>query len=135
MRLHDCKGRAAAHEVAVVAAAGVVELQPALELGAQVGQANKVLAVEGRPVELLERGALEALTDRVVVRGPGRDAMLADVEVLKVAGERLASELRAVVSEDPGELDPDAGQALSDVVDEAGGVTGDLSPATRAPMA
>jgi hypothetical protein len=54
VRLHDRKGRAAAHEVAVVATSGVVVLQPALELGAQVGQATKVLAVEGRPVELLE---------------------------------------------------------------------------------
>jgi hypothetical protein len=80
----------------VVAAAGVVELQPALELGAQVGQASEVLAVERRSVELLERGALEAFADRVVVGRPGRDAMLADTEVLKVAGERLASELRAV---------------------------------------
>jgi len=53
VRLHDRKGRAAAHEVAAVGAAGVVVLQPAMELGAQVGQATKVL-VEGRPVELLE---------------------------------------------------------------------------------
>jgi hypothetical protein len=65
--LHDRHGRAALHEVAVVAAAGVVVLQPALELGIEVSQASEVLAVEGRPVELLERGALEALTDRVVV--------------------------------------------------------------------
>jgi hypothetical protein len=61
------KGRAAAQEVAVVATPGVVVLQPALELGAQVGQASEVLTVEGRPVELLERGSLEALADRVVV--------------------------------------------------------------------
>ena len=61
------KGRAAAHEVAVVAAAGVVGLEPALELGVEVGQASEVLAVEGRPVELLERGPLEAFADRVVV--------------------------------------------------------------------
>jgi len=52
----------------VVAAAGVVVLQPALELGVAVGQASKVLAVEGGPVELLEDGALEAFADRVVVR-------------------------------------------------------------------
>src|SRR5918994_7539327 len=42
--LHDRKGRAAAHEVAMVAAAGVVGLQPALELGVEVGQASEVLA-------------------------------------------------------------------------------------------
>lgn len=68
MRLHDRKGRAAAHEVAVIAAAGVVVPQPALKLGAQVGQAGEVLTVERGPVELLERGALEAFTDGVVVR-------------------------------------------------------------------
>jgi hypothetical protein len=67
VRLHDRKGRAATHEVAVVAAAGVVVLQPTLELGAQVGQASEVLAVEGGPVELLQGGALEAFADRVVV--------------------------------------------------------------------
>jgi hypothetical protein len=132
--LHDRKGRAAAHEVAVVATPGVVVLQPALELGVEVGQASEVLAVEGGPVELLERGALEAFADRVVVGGAGRDAMVADTETGKVAGERLGGELRAVVSEDPGELDPDAGQPRSDVVDEAGGVTGRLVPATRAPI-
>ena len=49
----------------MVAAPSVVGLEPALELGIKVGQAGEVLAVEGRPVELLERGALEALADRV----------------------------------------------------------------------
>jgi hypothetical protein len=92
--LHDRKGRAAAHEVAVVAAAGVVVLEPALELGAQVGQASQVLAVEGGPVELLERGALEAFTDRVVVRRAGRDAVVVDAEVLEVVGEPCAGLLR-----------------------------------------
>ena len=57
MRLHDRKGRTAAQEVAVVAAPSVVGLEPALELGIKVGQAGEVLAVEGRPVELLEGGA------------------------------------------------------------------------------
>ena len=97
MGLHDRKGRAAAHEVAVVAAASVVGLEPALELGVEVGQASEVLAVEGRPVELLERGPLEALADRVVVGRAGRDAVLADAELLEVAGERRAGELRAIV--------------------------------------
>jgi hypothetical protein len=67
VRLHDRKGRAAAHEVAVVATPGVVGLQPAPELGVEVSQASEVLTVEGWPVELLERRALEALADRVVV--------------------------------------------------------------------
>ena len=67
MRLHDRKGRAAGHEVAVVGAAGVGVLQPALELGVEVGQASEVLAVEGGPVELLQGGPLEAFADRVMV--------------------------------------------------------------------
>jgi hypothetical protein len=54
--------------------------------------------------------------------------VLADAELLEVAGERLAGELRAVVGEDSGELGPDAGQARGDVVDEAGGVPGRLVP-------
>jgi hypothetical protein len=54
VRLHDRKGRAAAHEVAVVGAAGVGVLEPALELGVEVGQASEVLAVEGGPGELLQ---------------------------------------------------------------------------------
>src|SRR5215217_591045 len=98
MRLHDGQGRAAAHEVAVVAAAGVVGLQPALELGVEVGQASEVLAVERRPVELLERGALEAFADRVVVGRAGCDAMLANAELLEMAGEPMTGDLLTVVS-------------------------------------
>jgi hypothetical protein len=125
--LHDRKGRAAVHEVAVVAAAGVVDLEPALELGVEVGQASEVLAVEGGPVELLEGGALEALADSVVVGRAGRDATMADLQVLK-AGEATTGELGAVVGEDPGKLDPGAIQALGDMVDEGRGVPGRLVP-------
>jgi hypothetical protein len=82
-----------------------------------------VLTVEGRPIELLERGPLKAFTDGVVVGRAGRDAVLTDAEVLKVAGERLAGELRAVVGQDPGELGADTGQPLGEVVDEAGRIT------------
>jgi hypothetical protein len=94
--LHDGQGRAAAHEVAVVATPGVVVLQPALELGVEVGQASEVLAVEGGPVELLEGGPLETLADGVVVGRAGRDATVADTEILEVAGEPMAGELWAV---------------------------------------
>ena len=45
-----------------------------------------------------------------------------------MTGEGLAGELRAVVGQDRAKLDPDAGQALGDVVDEAGGVPGRLVP-------
>jgi hypothetical protein len=80
----------------VVAAAGVVVLEPALELGVEVGQASEVLAVEGGPGELLERGPLEAFADRVVVGRAGWDAMVVDAEMGKVASERLGGELGAV---------------------------------------
>jgi hypothetical protein len=66
---------------------------------------------------------LEAFTDGVVVGRAGWDAMVADLEVYEVAGERLAGELGAVVGQHPGELGADAGQPLSDVVDEAGRIT------------
>jgi hypothetical protein len=52
--------------------------------------------------------------------------VVADAEMSKVAGERLGGELGAVVGQHPGELDPDAGQPRSHVVDEADGVTGGL---------
>jgi hypothetical protein len=97
------KVRAATHEVAVVATAGVVVLQPALELGVEVGQAGEVLAVERGPVELLEGGALEAFADRVVVGRAGRDATVADAELFEVAGEGfkiLASGLRQCVQDE-----------------------------------
>jgi len=113
---------AAAHDVAVVAAASVVVLEPALELGAQVGQASQVLAVEGGPGELLERGALEAFAVGVVVGRAGRDAVVVDAEVHEVVGEPTAGELRAVVGQHPGELGADAGQPLGDVVDKGSGI-------------
>jgi hypothetical protein len=124
VRFHDGKGHAAAHEVAVVATAGVVVLQPALELGVEVSQAGEVLAVEGGPVELLEGGALEAFADRVMVGRAGRDTAVVDAQVLEVAGERRAGDLGAIVGQHPGELDADATQSLGDVVDEASGVAG-----------
>jgi hypothetical protein len=133
--LHDRKGRAAAHEVAVVATPGVVVLQPALELGVEVSQASEMLTVERGPVELLEGGPLEAFADRVVVGRARWDATMTDIEVRKVAGERLADELGPVVSQDPGELDPDAVQPLGDVVDEPRSIPGRLVPATSVPMA
>ena len=49
--------------------------------------------------------------------------MVVDAAVLEVAREPTAGELRAIVGQHPGELDPDAGQPLGEVVDEAGRVT------------
>jgi hypothetical protein len=39
-------------------------------------------------------------------------------------GELASGELWAVIGQHPGELDPDTGKALGDVVDEGRGVTG-----------
>jgi hypothetical protein len=110
-------------------------LQPALELGVEIGQASEVLAVESRAGELLEGGSLEALADGVVVGRARRDAVVAQAAVAQVLGERLADELWTVIAEHPGELGPDSGQAFGDVVDEGGGVAGRLVPATRAATA
>jgi hypothetical protein len=129
------KGRAAAHEVAVVAPSGVVVLQPALELGVEVGQASEVLTVEGRPVELLEGGALEALADRVVVGRPGWDPVVTDAKLLEMAGEPMTGELGPIIGQHPGKLGADAGQPLGEVVDKAAVSRADLSPATNSPMA
>jgi hypothetical protein len=50
--------------------------------------------------------------------------VLTDAEFLEMAGEPMTDELWAIVSQDSGELDPDAGQALGNVVEEAASVTG-----------
>src|SRR4029450_3013554 len=111
----------------MVATAGVVVLAPALGLGVEVSQASEVLAVEGRAGEPLGRGAMGAWRRALGVGGGGgggglgRNTTVADAEVRKVAGERRAGELGAVVGQHPGELGADAGEALGDKVDEAGG--------------
>ena len=48
------------------------------------------------------------------------------VELGEVAGEGVAGELRAVVSEHSGELDADLAEALDDMVHEVGGTLGGL---------
>ena len=125
---HDREGCAAAHEVAPVGPSGVVVLEPALELGVEVGEAGEVLAVEGRAVELLQRGALEPLADGVVVGRAGRDAMVAHAADAKMLGEGLGGELWTVVAQHRGQFRPDLGQAFGDVVDKGGSVSGRLVP-------
>ena len=46
MVVEDLEWSPAAHEVGVVAAAGVVAVQPALELGVELGEGLEALAVE-----------------------------------------------------------------------------------------
>src|SRR5690606_22865824 len=64
----DLVGRAASHEVAVVAAPGVVVHEPGADLGLELAGAGEVPAVERGAPALLQGGALEAFADRVVVR-------------------------------------------------------------------
>jgi hypothetical protein len=78
MRIEHGERGAAAHEVAVVAAAGVVALQPVLELGVEVDEAIEALAVERRSVELVQGDALKAFAHRVVVGRAGRSAVVGD---------------------------------------------------------
>lgn len=92
---HGLRG-AAAHEVAVVAAVGVVAADPALELAVELVEAVEALAVECGPMELLQGRALEALAHGVVVGRARWDAVVDHVELSEVAGEGLAGELRAV---------------------------------------
>ena len=89
---------ASPHEVAVVAASGVVALEPALELRVEVDQAVEALAVEGGTAELVEGDALEALAHGVVVRRTGRGPVMGDAPGAHGGAEREA-ELRAVVGD------------------------------------
>ena len=96
VRVEHGLGGAAAHVVAVVATVGVVATDPPLELAVELVETVEALAVESRPVELLQGGALEALTHGVVVGRAGWDAVVDQAKVAQVAGEGLAGELRAV---------------------------------------
>ncbi len=96
MRVEHGLGGAAAREGAVVAPVGVVAVHPALELSVEVAESLEALAVERRAVELLEGTALEALAHRIVIRGPGRDAVMDELEVGYVVLEDPPRELGAV---------------------------------------
>jgi len=132
---HDGVGGAAGHEVAAVGSSGVVGLQPALELGVEVGEAGEVLAVEGRAVELLEGGALEAFADGVVVGRARRDPVVtqAALAIAAVNWRPVNSgplSLRIPVSSAPMPAKRSATWSTKAAVSRA-----DLSPVTRAPIA
>src|SRR5579872_7106149 len=91
MAVKDLEWSASAHEVGVVASAGVVAVQPALELGVELGDGLEALAVERGPVELLQGRTLEAFAHGVVVGRAGRDAVMDDFQAGHVAGEILAA--------------------------------------------
>jgi hypothetical protein len=79
----------------VVAPVGVVAVDPALELVIEVAGTLEALAVERRAVELLEGASLEPFADGVVVRRPGRDAMVDEPEVGHMVLESPTGELPA----------------------------------------
>src|SRR5947208_10524239 len=95
--LRTSAGGAAPHEVAVVAAAGVVVDQPGVGLGLELADGGEPAAVEGRSPALLEGGALEPLADSVVVGGAGRDAVVGQVQGGEAAGEGPRDPLGTIV--------------------------------------
>jgi hypothetical protein len=56
----------------VVCPAGVVAVDPCLQLGVEVAESVEALAVEGGAVEFLEGDPLEAFADGVVVGSAAR---------------------------------------------------------------
>ena len=116
--VEDLLGCAAAHEVAVVGAAGVVGDEPGVDLGAELGEAVEASPVERGTPAFLERGALESFADRVVVGGAGRGAVMGDAELGEMAGERLAGELGAVVGEHAADVDAETAKLADHPVEE-----------------
>jgi hypothetical protein len=74
--VEDLAGCAAAHEVAVVAAAGVVAGEPGVGLGLELADGGEASTVEGGSPAFLEGGAVESFAHGVVVRAAGRDGLI-----------------------------------------------------------
>ena len=60
--------RAAAHEVALIASAGVAANEERIDLAMELANARETSAVKGRWLALVHDPAVEAPADRVVVR-------------------------------------------------------------------
>ena len=71
---------ASGHVVAVVGAVVVVVVEPGLQGSAEQGEVVDAAAVEMWSVELAQDGAVEAFTDRVVVRGAWRDPVVDQIQ-------------------------------------------------------
>src|SRR3954464_1827649 len=82
-------GCSAVHEVAVVAAAGVVAVEPGVGLGLELAGAGEAAAVERGAPALLEGGAVEACAHGVVVRAAGWDRLVTDPAAGEVPPEAL----------------------------------------------
>ena len=92
----DLQGGPASHVVAVVGSAGVVVVGPGLQGCLQQCDVVDAAAVEVWAEELPQHGAVEPLADRVVVRAPGRDAVMGQAHLLGLGLERLPGEFWAV---------------------------------------
>ncbi len=90
-RLQDLRGGPSFHVGAVVASAGVVPAEPVLQEPVQVHQPIVAPAMEGRPVALLQHGAVEPFHQGVVVGRAGRDPVVVDLELGQGPGEGLFS--------------------------------------------
>src|SRR5690606_19709164 len=97
--VEDVGWGAAAHVVAVVATAVVVAHQPGVGLGLQLADAGEAATVERRPPALLQRGAVEAFTDRVVVRRARWDAVMLEPAGGQVGPKARSDPLGSVVGE------------------------------------
>src|SRR3954464_152718 len=71
-------GCSAVHEVAVVAAAGVVAVEPRVGLGLELADAGEATAMERGTPTFLEGGAVEAFAHRVVVGAAAWDRLVTD---------------------------------------------------------
>ena len=109
MGVEDLAGCSSAHEVAVIRPSGVVVDEPGVDLGAELGETVESASVECGSPAFLQRGALEAFTDRVVVRGSGWGPMVGDAQ-LGESGVERGAELGSVVGQHSGDGDAEATQ-------------------------
>src|SRR6266536_4328027 len=121
VEVEDLGRGAAAHVVAVVAAAGVVVDQPGVDLSLEVADRAEPAAMERGAPALLEGGALEAFTHGVVVRGSWRDAVMCQAFGGQSGGEGSGDVFGAVIGQHSLHGDSVAPVAADGGLDEAGG--------------
>lgn len=90
------------------------------------GEVVDAAAVEMWSVELAQDGAVEAFTDRVVVRGAWRDPVVDQIQGGPGGSEVLAGELGSVVGQDSFEGDAVVAQGLLQVRQKRAGDHGGL---------
>src|SRR5438045_9738977 len=121
--VEDLQRGASAHEVAVVAAAGVVADEPGVGFGLELTDAGETAAMEGGTPALLQRGPLEPFAHGVVVGRPGRYPPVADTFGRHRGRERPGNVFGAVVGQDGLEGEPEASVTADDLREDEGGDT------------